>query len=140
MCCDVDVRTFLFRLYDANERTGGVGVGYAHHDRVGKIATEDARCAERFEGAKVYFLTKRLAWIVRARENPCRKVLYSDNLIFGREDLPRHGEDIKLFVRRSFESPVVEVETINVNYSSHRFLSESESRPFRNGPAPVRRS
>ena len=43
-------------------------------------------------------------------------------------------------VWRSLECPVVEVESVNVNYSSHQFLSESESRPFRNGPAPVRRS
>ena len=47
---------------------------------------------------------------------------------------------VKPFVRSPFQCAVVEVESVNINYCSHQFLSESESRPFRNGPAPVRRS
>ena len=137
---DVDVRTFLFRLYDADERARGVGIGNTHHDWMRKIATKDALCAKRFEGAKIYFLTEGLAWVVWPRENTRREVFYSDNPVLGREDIPRHGEDAKPFVWRSLECPVVEVESVNVNYSSHQVLSESESRPFRNGPAPVRRS
>ena len=137
---DVDVRTFLFRLYDADERARGVGIGNTHHDRMRKIAAKDALCTKCFEGAKIYFLTERLAWVVWTRENTRREVFYSDNLVLGREDLSLHGEDVKPSVWRSLERSVVEVESANVNYSSHQFLSESESRPFRNGPAPVRRS
>ena len=137
---DVDVRTFLFRLYDADERARGVGIGNTHHDRMRKIAAKDALCTKCFEGAKIYFLTERLAWVVWTRENTRREVFYSDNLVLGREDLSLHGEDVKPSVWRSLERSVVEVESVNVNYSSHQFLSESESRPFRNGPAPVRRS
>ena len=137
---DVDVRAFLFRLYDSDERTCGIWIGSAHYDRMGEIATEDAFCAKCFDGAKVYLLTEWLAWIVWTRENTRREVFYSDNLVLGREDLSRHGEDVKPSVWRSLERSVVEVESVNVNYSSHQFLSESESRPFRNGPAPVRRS
>ena len=47
---------------------------------------------------------------------------------------------VKPFVRCSLERTVVEIEAINVNYRSHQFLSESESRPLGNGSAPVRRS
>ena len=35
---------------------------------------------------------------------------------------------------------VVEVEAVNIHNRSHLFLSKSESRPVRGGPAPVRRS
>ena len=137
---DVDVRTFLFRLYDADERARGIGIGSAHYDRMGEIATEDAFCAKCFDGAKVYLLTEWLAWIVRTRENARREILYPDNLVSGRENLLRHCKDVKPFVRSPFQCAVVEVESVNINYCSHQFLSESESRPFRNGPAPVRRS
>ena len=137
---DVDVRTFLFRLYDADERARGVGIGNTHHDRMRKIAAKDALCTKCFEGAKIYFLTERLTWVVWTREDTRREVFYSDDLVLGREDLSRHGEDVKPSVWCSLERSVVEVESVNVNYSSHQFLSESESRPFRNGPAPVRRS
>ena len=137
---DVDVRTFLFSLYDADERASSVRVGYAHHDRMRKIAAKDALCAKCLERAKVYFLTDRLAWVVRTRENARREIFHSDNLVLWGENLLCHGEDVKPPVRCPLESSVVEVESINVDYSSHQFLSESEGRPFRNGPAPVRRS
>ena len=137
---DVDVRAFLFRLDDTDERPSSIRVGYTHHDWVGEVAAEDALSSKSFKCAKVYFLTEWLAWVVWPRENTRREVFYSDNPVLGREDLPRHGEDVKPFVWRSLECPVVEVESVNVNYSSHQVLSESESRPFRNGSAPVRRS
>ena len=137
---NVDIRAFLFRLDDTDERPSSIRVGYTHHDWVGEVAAEDALSSKSFKCAKVYFLTEWLAWVVWARENTRSEVLYPDKLVLGREDLPRHCENVKPFVRSPFQCAVVEVESVNINYCSHQFLSESESRPFRNGPAPVRRS
>ena len=137
---NVHVRAFFLRLDDADEWLCGVRVCDAHHDRMGKVAAKDAIRSERTEGAKVDFLTERLAGIVWARENSCREVLHSDDLVFRRKNLPRHCEDVQPSVRRSLQCAVVEVEAVNIHNRSNLFLSKSESRPVRGGPAPVRRS
>ena len=127
------VREVLWQLAFGNK-------DYLTGKRLGKVATEYAIRSERTECAKVDFLTERLSGIVWARENTCREVLHPDNLVFRRTNLPRHCEDVQPSVRCSLQCAVVEVESVNMHNRSHLFLSKSESRPVRGGPAPVRRS
>ena len=129
VCSDVDVRTFFLRLDDSDERTDCVWVGNTHHDGVGKIAAKDAFCAKCLEGTEIYLLAERLAWVVRSREHPRSEVFDPHDIVFGGEDLPRHSKNIQPSVRSAFQGTIIEVESVNIDYSSHRSLSKARAVP-----------
>ena len=137
---NIDIRTLFLCFYDADKGLFCIGVGNSHGYRMRKVATKDAFCAKGFKGANIDVLSQWLPGVIWARQNASGKIFETDNLVFWGKNLSHHRKYVKPFVRRSFECAVIKVESVDIYYRSHVYLSKSESRPSRGGPAPVRRS
>lgn len=82
----------------------------------------------RLQGTQIYLLSSRLAWIIWTGLYPGRKILDSYNDVPWNH-VPAKGLQIKPFIGRTLECPVIEIEGVHVDERLHKSVILKKQEP-----------
>lgn len=127
----VDIRSFLFGLYDGFMGFSGDGLSQGSlYFMTEKMPIVDFNLGNvGTESTKVDFLPEGLVWILRGRGNQGSEILDAGDDMSGFENLAEERLQVEPFVRSASYGSVVEIEPIHVNGCSHHPSHEKAGAP-----------